>query len=65
MYCISILSTCSALQRETDIPGFETTLVTCLERVFKTKYGASLIPHYMVKHSHVSIYAEPVAIFRD
>ncbi|KAG5398594.1 hypothetical protein IGI04_020408 [Brassica rapa subsp. trilocularis] len=37
----------NALQRETDIPGFETTLVTCLERVFKTKYGASLIPHYM------------------
>ncbi|KAL0743587.1 hypothetical protein Bca4012_085100 [Brassica carinata] len=37
----------NALQTETDIPGFETTLVTCLERVFKTKYGASLIPHYM------------------
>ncbi|KAF2557375.1 hypothetical protein F2Q68_00017689 [Brassica cretica] len=37
----------NALQTETDIPGFENTLVTCLERVFKTKYGASLIPHYM------------------
>nr|VDD46343.1 unnamed protein product [Brassica oleracea] len=37
----------NALQTERDIPGFENTLVTCLERVFKTKYGASLIPHYM------------------
>ncbi|ESQ48457.1 hypothetical protein EUTSA_v10020515mg [Eutrema salsugineum] len=37
----------NALQTETDIPGFESTLVTCLERVFKTKYGASLIPQYM------------------
>uniref|UniRef100_A0A1J3CJT5 26S proteasome non-ATPase regulatory subunit 5 n=1 Tax=Noccaea caerulescens TaxID=107243 RepID=A0A1J3CJT5_NOCCA len=37
----------NALQTEPDIPAFEKTLVTCLERVFKTKYGASLIPQYM------------------
>jgi 26S proteasome non-ATPase regulatory subunit 5 len=37
----------NALQTDPDIPGFENTLVTCLERLFKTKYGASLIPQYM------------------
>jgi hypothetical protein len=30
------------------VPGLEATLVACLERIFKTKCGASLIPHYMV-----------------
>lgn len=30
------------------MPGLENTLVACLERIFKTKYGASLIPQYMV-----------------
>ncbi|XVF04274.1 hypothetical protein REPUB_Repub05bG0068400 [Reevesia pubescens] len=38
----------SVLQTKADVPGLENTLVECLERVFKTKYGASLIPHYMV-----------------
>nr|KJB61706.1 hypothetical protein B456_009G375500 [Gossypium raimondii] len=37
----------SALQTKSDVPGLENTLVACLERVFKTKYGASLIPQYM------------------
>ncbi|KAK3424103.1 hypothetical protein EUGRSUZ_F00890 [Eucalyptus grandis] len=37
----------SALQTRADVPGLESTLVNCLERVFKTKYGASLIPHFM------------------
>ncbi|XVF04272.1 hypothetical protein REPUB_Repub05bG0068400 [Reevesia pubescens] len=37
----------SVLQTKADVPGLENTLVECLERVFKTKYGASLIPHYM------------------
>uniref|UniRef100_A0A803QDQ3 ARM repeat superfamily protein n=1 Tax=Cannabis sativa TaxID=3483 RepID=A0A803QDQ3_CANSA len=36
-----------ALQTKSDVPGLENTLVSCLERIFKTKYGASLIPHYM------------------
>lgn len=40
--------TCSALQTKADVPGLERTLVACLERVFQTKYGACLIPHYMV-----------------
>ncbi|XVE80087.1 hypothetical protein DITRI_Ditri14bG0111400 [Diplodiscus trichospermus] len=37
----------SALQTKADVPGLEEALVACLERVFKTKYGASLIPQYM------------------
>ncbi|KAJ9153557.1 hypothetical protein P3X46_026984 [Hevea brasiliensis] len=38
----------SALQTKAGVPGLENTLVACLERIFKTKYGASLIPQYMV-----------------
>ncbi|XP_047249677.1 uncharacterized protein LOC124885622 isoform X2 [Capsicum annuum] len=38
----------SALQTKADYPSLESALVDCLERVFKTRYGASLIPHYMV-----------------
>ncbi|XP_022753293.1 uncharacterized protein LOC111301696 isoform X2 [Durio zibethinus] len=37
----------SALQTKADVPGLENALVECLEKVFKTKYGASLIPQYM------------------
>ncbi|XP_062094520.1 uncharacterized protein LOC133800540 [Humulus lupulus] len=37
----------NALQTKADVPGLENTLVACLERIFKTKYGASLIPLYM------------------
>ncbi|XP_007021566.2 PREDICTED: 26S proteasome non-ATPase regulatory subunit 5 [Theobroma cacao] len=37
----------SALQTKADVPGLENTLADCLERVFKTKYGGSLIPQYM------------------
>ncbi|KAB2615932.1 hypothetical protein D8674_022520 [Pyrus ussuriensis x Pyrus communis] len=37
----------NALQTKTDVPGLESTLVAVLERVFKTKYGASLIPQFM------------------
>ncbi|CAN4102921.1 unnamed protein product [Withania somnifera] len=37
----------SALQTNADYPGLESVLVDCLERLFKTRYGASLIPHYM------------------
>ncbi|KAK4420384.1 hypothetical protein Salat_1988700 [Sesamum alatum] len=36
-----------ALQTNADYPGLENALVDCLERLFRTKYGASLIPHYM------------------
>ncbi|KAL4204911.1 hypothetical protein AMTRI_Chr01g112060 [Amborella trichopoda] len=36
----------SVLQ-EPDTTGLESTLVSCLERVFKTSYGTSLIPQYM------------------
>ncbi|PON39017.1 26S proteasome non-ATPase regulatory subunit [Parasponia andersonii] len=37
----------NALQTKADVPGLENILVACLERIFKTKYGASLIPQYM------------------
>lgn len=37
----------NALQTKADVPGLEDVMVSCLERIFKTRYGASLIPHYM------------------
>ncbi|CAI9088714.1 OLC1v1023133C1 [Oldenlandia corymbosa var. corymbosa] len=37
----------NALQTRGDYPGLVDVLVDSLERVFRTKYGASLIPHYM------------------
>ncbi|XP_073297150.1 uncharacterized protein [Primulina huaijiensis] len=37
----------SALQTSADYPGLENAVVPCLERIFKTKHGASLIPHFM------------------
>ncbi|KAE9458089.1 hypothetical protein C3L33_10008, partial [Rhododendron williamsianum] len=37
-----------ALQTKADVPGLENALVACLERIFGTKYGASLVPQYMV-----------------
>ncbi|KAK4779272.1 hypothetical protein SAY86_006800 [Trapa natans] len=37
----------NALQTNSDIPGLENVLVNCLERVFRTKYGATFIPNYM------------------
>ncbi|KAJ4829283.1 hypothetical protein Tsubulata_000971 [Turnera subulata] len=37
-----------ALQTKADVEdGVESTLIGCLERIFKSKYGASLIPTYM------------------
>lgn len=36
-----------ALQTREDVPGLENTIVDCLERLFRTNYGASLIPHSM------------------
>ncbi|XP_034678997.1 uncharacterized protein LOC117909188 isoform X1 [Vitis riparia] len=37
----------NVLQTKADVPGVESTLVACLERIFCTKHGASLIPQYM------------------
>ncbi|KAJ8532355.1 hypothetical protein K7X08_012278 [Anisodus acutangulus] len=37
----------NALQTKADYPGLENALVDCLEKPFKTRYGASLFPHYM------------------
>ncbi|KAL6531564.1 hypothetical protein OROMI_027927 [Orobanche minor] len=36
-----------ALQTKANVPGLEGTLVDLLESIFKTRYGASLIPQYM------------------
>ncbi|KAL5715783.1 hypothetical protein ACHQM5_017557 [Ranunculus cassubicifolius] len=51
----------SALQGNVDVPNFETTLVACLERIFNTKYGTSLIPHYMA-FIQVGLQAESNAV---
>ncbi|KAM0938540.1 putative armadillo-like helical, 26S proteasome non-ATPase regulatory subunit 5 [Dioscorea sansibarensis] len=37
----------SILQTKADVSGVEGPIVSCLERLFKTKFGASLIPHYI------------------
>ncbi|XP_056683660.1 uncharacterized protein [Spinacia oleracea] len=37
----------NALQTKVAVPGLENALVTCLERIFRTKYGSSLIPQSM------------------
>ncbi|KAH7651700.1 26S proteasome non-ATPase regulatory subunit 5 protein [Dioscorea alata] len=37
----------SILQTKADVSRVEGTIVACLERLFKTKFGASLIPHYI------------------
>ncbi|CAM8951934.1 unnamed protein product [Rhodiola kirilowii] len=37
----------NALQNEAHVPGLESALVACLERIFRTQRGASLIPQYM------------------
>ncbi|KAK9070586.1 hypothetical protein SSX86_010988 [Deinandra increscens subsp. villosa] len=37
----------SALQTKGDVPGLEDALIDCLEKIFRTRYGASLIPHFM------------------
>ncbi|XP_057831636.2 uncharacterized protein LOC131042307 isoform X2 [Cryptomeria japonica] len=40
----------SALESEYEVPGLEASVVSCLERIFKTSYGASLLPQCMVEH---------------
>ncbi|KAJ9562792.1 hypothetical protein OSB04_007952 [Centaurea solstitialis] len=37
----------NALQTKGDMPGLEDALIDCLDKIFRTKYGASLIPEYM------------------
>ncbi|KAM7250951.1 hypothetical protein ACFE04_022834 [Oxalis oulophora] len=37
----------NALQTKAEEPGLQNALVDCLERLFRTKYGASFIPHFM------------------
>nr|CAD1834447.1 unnamed protein product [Ananas comosus var. bracteatus] len=34
------------LQGEVYVPGVEDTIVACLDKIFKTKYGASLLPNF-------------------
>ncbi|XP_049935504.1 uncharacterized protein LOC116260893 isoform X2 [Nymphaea colorata] len=37
----------SALSLKSDVPGLESSLVSCLEMIFGTKYGISHVPEYM------------------
>ncbi|KAL5565291.1 hypothetical protein UlMin_028455 [Ulmus minor] len=37
----------NVLQVQSDMPGLDNALVASLEKIFKTNYGASLIPQYM------------------
>nr|CAD1823612.1 unnamed protein product [Ananas comosus var. bracteatus] len=34
-----------SLQNEEEIPGLEETIVSCLDKIFSTKYGASFLPN--------------------
>ncbi|CAL9112831.1 unnamed protein product [Musa textilis] len=36
----------SVLQTKADVPGIEDTMVSCLDKIFRTKYGASLLLDY-------------------
>lgn len=36
------------LQMEVDVPKLEDTIVACLDRIFRTKYGSSLLLQYVV-----------------
>ncbi|URD93015.1 Proteasome non-ATPase 26S subunit [Musa troglodytarum] len=36
----------SVLQTKSDVPGIEDTMVSCLDKIFRTKYGASLLLDY-------------------
>ncbi|KAF3774627.1 hypothetical protein EJ110_NYTH52714 [Nymphaea thermarum] len=38
----------SALSLKSDVPGLESSLVSCLEMIFRTKYGISHVPEYML-----------------
>ncbi|KAK7313087.1 hypothetical protein VNO77_37479 [Canavalia gladiata] len=51
----------NALQTQFDVPGLENILVACLERLFNTKLGASLIPQYM-PFVQVGLQAESQAV---
>lgn len=42
-----IPSIISVLQTRRDVSGLENTLTTCLEKIFATKYGVSLIPEFL------------------
>lgn len=44
--CLSFIS--SVLQTKANVPGLEDTLVACLDRIFKTNYGACLLTNYAV-----------------
>ncbi|PKA45728.1 hypothetical protein AXF42_Ash011069 [Apostasia shenzhenica] len=35
------------LQTEVDVAGLEQAIVECLDRILRTRYGASLLPHYV------------------
>ncbi|QCD86330.1 26S proteasome non-ATPase regulatory subunit 5 [Vigna unguiculata] len=51
----------NALQTNVDVPDLENTLVACLDKLFNTKLGASLIPQYM-PFVQVGLQAESQAV---
>lgn len=46
----------SVLQRNADVYGVEDTLVSCLDKIFRTSYGASLLPDYSVSSDSCLFY---------
>ena len=46
--CCNLSSSCRALQSEADAPGMVETVTECLDKVFSSRYGASLLPSYGV-----------------
>jgi hypothetical protein len=38
----------SVLEGGADVPGLESAVTSCLEKIFSTPYGASLLPHALV-----------------
>lgn len=55
----------SALSLKSDVPEVESSLVSCLEMIFRTKYGISHVPEYMVccNFYNISQYMYPVCQF--
>lgn len=46
--CCNLSLSCSALQSEADVQGMVETVTECLDKVFFSRYGASLLPSYGV-----------------
>jgi len=45
---LNLFNSCSVLQTGVEGSELEATIVACLDRIFRTKYGASLLLQYAV-----------------